>query len=361
MGGSTSKLPAWAPPSLRKKDLPANYLELRHPNGSIVHVVGVDELSVAAAADVRRVVRVAKPDSVLLELCDERVPIIWELVETGEVRSDGSIVRRLPELSLSSFRRDARLRRLSFWLVGLELEGYAALIGTTLGAEQAAGAAEAAMLRAQTHHIDRRLSVTFQRTVVAALDMLPVAVAPPPATPLQAAYSEALKGAATLVDDELRSLRAKARAAAGDGRVALALLPEPLRSAVAASVHEHDEILAHRCWECLTGLGPGGVAVAVLDGNRLNGVRDHWSHTDADRVKSLLEPRNLSAVLKATAPLTIGAAIGTFAISRLPKFPRRVIVTSLAVAPAVAAGVVANDLIARYEATRKLQARLASF
>ena len=139
MGGSSS-LPAYAPDSLPKKvqQLPDKYKELRNPNGSVVHVVGVAPLEPASAGVVRKVIAAATPDSVLVQLCNERVPPVWELIERGTLRGDGSIRDVLGPLDYERASTDSRLRDFAWWFFyGLELEGAAALQGTCLGAARA--------------------------------------------------------------------------------------------------------------------------------------------------------------------------------------------------------------------------------
>mmetsp|Transcript_17042 Transcript_17042/g.53217 ORF Transcript_17042/g.53217 Transcript_17042/m.53217 type:complete len:372 (-) Transcript_17042:472-1587(-) len=367
MGASSSKerVPAWAPPSLRSREVPRAYLELRHPNGSVAHVVGVKGLSASSVGEAKRVIRAAKPDSVLLELCDERVAPVWELLERGRTLADGSIVRLLPELELASFRSDARLRRPGFWLFWLEVEGYASLAGTTVGAAQAVAAAEAARFRAQTHLIDRRESVSTQRAVVAGLERVfslsAAADEPAPGIPAEipALFAKALDGdALSELRAEARSIVEAAETASPDEPVASLLPFAPWRAAAAAVVAERDEILAHRCWECLAALGPGGVAVAVVDARRLPGVRASFGTTTPDTVKAKLEPRDAPAVLAATAPLAASAGLAAAAVSYLPAAPRRLAFASLAFAPVLACGLAASHAATRYRAVRDLQLRL---
>ena len=133
--GAGSSHPSWAPDSLPKKirKLPDEYLELRHPNGSVVHVVGVRAFEAAGPSIVRQVIRAATPDSVLLQLCDERVPPVWELIERGTKRADGSLRAPLPTnpFDWTTAASDARLRSFQWWFGGgLDLEGLAALKGT---------------------------------------------------------------------------------------------------------------------------------------------------------------------------------------------------------------------------------------
>ena len=166
--GAGSSHPSWAPDSLPKKirKLPDEYLELRHPNGSVVHVVGVRAFEAAGPDIVRKVIRAATPDSVLLQLCDERVPPVWELIERGTKRADGSLRDPLPTnpFDWNTASSDARLRSFQWWFGGgLDLEGLAALNGTCLGAAQASAAHEAARLQASTHLIDRQVSSTLHR------------------------------------------------------------------------------------------------------------------------------------------------------------------------------------------------------
>lgn len=372
MGSSSSKaekLPPWAPPSLRRKDVPSAYLELRHPNGSVAHVVGVRELSPRSVREARSTVRAARADSVLLELCDERVPPVWELLERGRSQGDGSIVQRLPELSARACRDDARLRRLGWWAQGLGLEGYASLVGTTLWAAQAVAAAEAARVGAQTHLIDRRQSISAQRTTIAGLESLvrggeaaseDLGVLPPA---LEAAWLKATADK-NLGQDDLARARHEARAAVAEGPIALA---EPVatwleapawRAAASRVLAERDEILAHRCWECLHALGAGGVAVAVVDERRLPGMKAHWGTTTAEGVKVKLAPRDPPAVLAAAAPFVAGASAVAVGISRLPDVPRRFALASLAVVPCVAVGIVSTRSVHQYNTVRDLQLRL---
>lgn len=355
MGLSSSKeqgLPPWAPPSLRTKDVPEKYLELRHPNGSVAHVVGVKHLSSKSVNETQRIVGAAKPDSVLLELCDERVAPVWELLEKGKRLDDGSIVRLLPELAQESFKSDSRLRRTGWWLCGLGMEGYASLAGTTLWAPQAVAAAEAAKLRAQTHLIDRPLSVSLQRSVIANLENFKLGAPPVLPQGLTRAWNK-LK-----VTENPMDLREEARAAIEDGDPIVLCEPLVRYYGLQSVEDERDVILAHRCWECLTTLGAGGVAVAVVDVARLNGIRQHWSKTEADDVKAKLDYRDAPSVLTATAPFLAGAAATTYAASYLPTLYRRLAVTSLISAPCAATLVAFTQCGEQYKKIRELQLKL---
>lgn len=354
MGLSSSKesLPPWAPPSLREKDLPERYLELRHPNGSVAHVVGVKQLSPKSVKETQALVASAKPDSVLLELCDERVAPVWELLEKGKKLSDGSIVRLLPEIVLESFKTDSRLRRVSWWLYGLRMEGYASLVGTTLWAEQAVAAAEAAKLGAQTHLIDRPLSISSQRTAIATLENFKLGTPPVLPKRLEEVW-EKIKTTKNPME-----LRPEARSAVEDGDPIDPCQPLVSYYRVQTVNDERDVILAHRCWECLSSLGAGGVAVAVVDVARLDGIRQHWSKTDAEDVKAKLDFRDAPAVFAATAPYLLGAAAASFAVSYLPRFPRRLAISSVIAAPCAATIVAISNCGKQYEAVRNLQLKL---
>ena len=112
MGSGSSHLPAYAPDSLSKKvqKIPDRYVELRNPNGSVVHLVGVAPLAADQPAKVRALIRAATPDSVLLQLCAERVPPVWELIERGTLRADGSVRDPLKPLSYDVAAGDSRAR-----------------------------------------------------------------------------------------------------------------------------------------------------------------------------------------------------------------------------------------------------------
>ena len=358
--GQSSSLPAWAPSGLPKKKRPAAYLELRHPNGSVVHVVGTKRLSKEGVSEARRVVGLAQPDSVLVELCEERIASTWELIQQGTATDEG-IRRPLPALSFDAFKNDARLRSVKFWLWGLEVEGLAALLGTTANATQAAAAAEASKMGAQTHHLDRRESATAQRCFVAYLENKPWQE-----SKLWSLVDEVLKPAR----DAARSSREEKNQAGKNfrdtARVALdnfeaqifshekdAKEKDPVFDALAnVLLDERDEIFAHRCWECLSHLGPGGIAVAVVHQNHLPGIKRHWANTNIDRVKTLLQPRDAPAVLCAVAPYAGATALSFAAIAYLPKRPRQIALNALLIAPILATGYAANRSLKHYSDIR---------
>ena len=167
MGAGRSH-PSWAPDSLPKKirKLPDEYLELRHPNGSVVHVVGVRAFEAAGPSIVRQVIRAATPDSVLLQLCDERVPPVWELIERGTKRADGSLRDPLPAnpFDWNTASSDARLRSFQWWFGGgLRPRRVSRLERHLFRCGAGAAAHEAARLQASTHLIDRQVSSTLHR------------------------------------------------------------------------------------------------------------------------------------------------------------------------------------------------------
>jgi len=378
--GSSREVPAWAPASLAVKKRPSAYLELRHPNGSVVHVVGTKRLSPAAVGEARRMVQVVQPDSVLIELCEERIASTWELIQQGVERPDKSIRRPLPSLSsLDAFKSDARLRSPRFWFWGLDVEGVAALLGTTVNATQAGAASEASRVRAQAHQIDRRESATAQRCAVAAMETINSHAfssttkggfsSPKLREILREVFAPAEEASAFLPNlprkEELLSLRAKTRKAL-DGLLLQAEAAaaheeeDPLFAALTKVVlDERDAIFAHRCWECLAHLGPGGVAVAVVNEDHLPGIHRNWAKTDPETIKKLLQPRDAPDVLAAAAPAAALAFASAAAVSyAVPPRGGRLLLNAALLAPLVAGAYFSQRALTKYSHLRNnLQTR----
>ena len=363
--GASGSLPAYAPDSLSKKvqKIPDRYVELRNPNGSVVHLVGVAPLAHDQPAKVRALIRAATPDSVLLQLCAERVPPVWELIERGTLRADGSVRDPLKPLSYDVAAGDSRLRDFAWWFLGgLEAEGVAAGQGTCLGAAQAAAAHEASRLRAQTHLLDRQLSATANRCVNAAVaawwaapsgsadgdalaEALAVLLAAASGDP---ADGDRVRGALDAVAAELAapgdSAPAKTAAAAVFGAC------KPLLGA------ERSEILAHRCWEAAESLGPGGVAVAVVGVEHVDAIAGHWSKTDPKRVEALLGAPPAYETLGALAPGLAAAAAACALPAALPRGgPRGLALAALAAAPVAGLAWATRDRALAYTKVARLQ------
>mmetsp|Transcript_21533 Transcript_21533/g.64432 ORF Transcript_21533/g.64432 Transcript_21533/m.64432 type:complete len:379 (+) Transcript_21533:150-1286(+) len=370
--GSSSSQPSYAPDPLPKRlqKLPSAYAELRNPNGSVVHVLGVRPMDPTAAPKVREVIRAAVPDSVLLQLCDERVAPVWELVERGAVRKDGSVKRPLPALdSYSTLASDARFASAQWWLMGgLEGEGLAALQGTCLGAAQAAAAHEAARLRAQTHLVDRRVSCTLHRCVAAvaseALGLLGLPSAPPAGASDLAKALDVLLDPATVDPANAAEARPAARDALDVVSVALASEPAARDTRAAAAFaacapalgDERSEILAHRCWEATNALGPGGVAVAVVGAEHVPHMAGRWMATEPKEIEGLLGGPGVGATLAAATPpvAALGALVGFPFL--LPRGGPRVFGIAMSVGlPLAGLGYLASGREAAYRRARDLQ------
>ncbi|KAJ1454811.1 hypothetical protein M885DRAFT_228655 [Pelagophyceae sp. CCMP2097] len=284
MGGKGSKPEgarhAWAPRSLPRGVLPPDYVELRHPDGSVVHVVGVDYGSREGTVAARKVVRAANPDQTLLELCDDRVLPVWEILEHGGVSDSGKVSRPLPPLDTDSLQNDARLRKPGWWWLGGPYDAaFGAVVGTCSSSAQAACALESARLGAHTHLIDRKQSVTALRCFVGLLEVSRTGFVMP-FQDLRVKADAALASATSAsTADELQSARNDARAVLTAATAALmdgdagGALEAVVRRTV---VDERDQIFAHRCFEAAATLGAGGVIVAVVGKEHLPGIRAHW-------------------------------------------------------------------------------------
>jgi hypothetical protein len=365
--GASSSHPSWAPDSLPKKirKLPDEYLELRHPNGSVVHVVGVRAFEAAGPAIVRQVIRAATPDSVLLQLCDERVPPVWELIERGTKRADGSLRDPLPSnpFDWNTASSDARLRSFQWWFGGgLDLEGLAALNGTCLGAAQASAAHEAARLQASTHLIDRQVSSTLHRVYCRAwreyaffsggggdddlADALAIVMAPVDADNL-----DNRRGAIDTV--------ARALASDDDGAPSATAAAAAFRAARDTIGAERSEILAHKCHEALKTLGPGGVAVAVVGSEHVAAIGRQFGKTDPKKIEELLAGPPVSDSLIAAAAPTIAVGAPLALGQRfLPPVPKRAMWLAWAVLPAVYEMYIVRQRYDTYRGVAAVQAAL---
>lgn len=342
--GASSSHPSWAPDSLSKKirKLPDEYLELRHPNGSVVHVVGVSAFDDASPAIVRQVIRAAMPDSVLLQLCDERVPPVWELIERGTKRKDGSLRDPLPAnpMTYDVASSDARLRSLQWWFGGgLDLEGLAALNGTCLGAAQASAAHEAARLQTATHLIDRQITSTLHRAYCRAWREYVFfsgggdqdALADALATVLQPVTPDHLDPRRNALD-----ALTKALAADSDDAPSATAAAAAFRAARDTFGGERSEILAHKCHEALKSLGPGGVAVAVVGAEHVAAIGRHFGTTDPKRVEELMGgPPVADTLLAVAAPALVVAAPLALGQRFLPALPKRGMWLAFSIVPAI--------------------------
>eukprot|EP00659_Diplonema_papillatum_P018238 gene18238-28103_t len=126
-------MPPSLPEEMKRDQLEAVTLRntQRH---SVVHVVGVSHLGEKSVSDVRAVVRWAKPDLVMLELCEERQNLATETEYQHWV---------LPPLAETLTRTPAELANPFFWFYTLYALQIQAILETSIGAEQACAAAEA--------------------------------------------------------------------------------------------------------------------------------------------------------------------------------------------------------------------------
>jgi len=320
--------------------------------------------------EICRVVKAAVPESVLLELCDERVLFTWELLEQGKQKNNRWF-RPLPCLNFSSFKSDARLRSPRFWLFGgLELESAAALLDTTVGGTQARTAAEANTIGAQTYPVDRRELVTLQRLFIACLETVPSLVR-------QGELFSAWTSLSELVDEVLEPARIAIALNKAKDMSDISKLQNRCRGGLdnffgqkntdhtgnqtlikavrTVVLDERDQIFAHKYWECASQLGTGGIAVAVVSKHHLPGIQSNWSKTEPNTIKSLLASRDAPAVITATAPFFLAAGLGFGAISILPKLPRRIFFYTALTAPFVGIGFLTQRKTFLYDNLRSFQ------
>ena len=144
-------------------ELPDTVTRLDCPNGSVVYVVATAHFSRSSVEDVRTTVARARPQAVVLELCQERQMLLHFSEE--QILSEA---RRMTFAQLRSFvRRDGLVVGLTqsiFLKLSAQLT---AQLGVAPGGEFRAGFEEAQRIRASIVLGDRRIGVTFRRALAA--------------------------------------------------------------------------------------------------------------------------------------------------------------------------------------------------
>lgn len=144
-------------------ELPDTVTTLRCPNGSTVYVVGTAHFSRQSAEDVRKTISLKQPQTVVLELCQDRRMILRYSEET--------IVREAQNMSVFSVRNFIRRDGLVAGItqtIFLKLSAHLTKqLGVAPGGEFRAGYEEAQKVRARVVLGDRLVGITFKRALAA--------------------------------------------------------------------------------------------------------------------------------------------------------------------------------------------------
>ena len=144
-------------------DIPDTVTTLRCPNGSTVYVVGTAHFSRESVEDVRKTISEAKPQAVVLELCQDRMMMLQY--------SEESIVREAQNMTFFTvrdfIRRDgivAGITQAIFLKLSAQLTRQ---LGVAPGGEFRAGFEEARRINARVILGDRLIGITFRRALAA--------------------------------------------------------------------------------------------------------------------------------------------------------------------------------------------------
>jgi pheromone shutdown protein TraB len=297
--------------------------------GAVVHLVGTAPGMPASTDDARRVCRAAKPDTVFVELCDERAAQLWQRVQPA-------LIAPLP--SVWDFLTSERERRADvFPLLGSALDAcqraFGSLIGgNAIGTEMVLGGAhEAVALRSRLVLMDRALACTTRRAIFAwargsssssnassSCSSSSSSSAKPTAMSLMltAAAEQLLSCTFTATSaprDEPLSVQrcAELRRARGSLNTSMGGLLQQaaqdadatkqgsscsssitfddanVAGAYAALVDERDEIMAHRLFAA-TQQHKSRVAVAIVGAEHVAGIKRRFGRTSRPRVQAML-------------------------------------------------------------------------
>eukprot|EP01064_Diplonema_japonicum_P011857 TRINITY_DN19307_c2_g2_i1.p1 TRINITY_DN19307_c2_g2~~TRINITY_DN19307_c2_g2_i1.p1 ORF type:complete len:398 (+),score=61.05 TRINITY_DN19307_c2_g2_i1:40-1194(+) len=127
-------------------------------NGNTVHIVGVSHMSLGSREDVRRIVKWARPDCCLVELCWDRLDVLSSAIGRDWEASVIPDITKFENLRIMA----PTLLSPTFWLVGLQLSRMEAILQTYDGAEQMAAIEEAQKYReVKVYPIDTPVSTTL--------------------------------------------------------------------------------------------------------------------------------------------------------------------------------------------------------
>lgn len=253
-------------------------VQLQH-EGVDCHVVGVCHLSAQSAQDARAAVRRHDPSIVCVELCDERTMFL-----SGSGTREKDI---LPPLTLETWRKNWHwLIDPMFWFISLQLTGLEALLGSSLGAEQAAAAEAAKEVGATVVMADRAQSVTLGRTLASLASFLAIVdfaralrsadAALVPGLVREVAELELLILSRDLSSSDFARASALARTIV-DTLLNNARAVPSLGHAGRAIQEERDFILGHALFHaCCAAKPTGRPVVAVLGAAHLPGVEQHF-------------------------------------------------------------------------------------
>ncbi len=245
-------------------ELPDTVTTLRCPNGSTVHVVGTAHFSRESADDVRRTISSTKPQTVVLELCQDRQMILRY--------SEESILREAQNMNLltlrSFVRRDglvAGITQSIFIKISAHLTKQ---LGVAPGGEFRAGYEEAQRIQAKVVLGDRLVGITFKRAL-AALSLW---------QRIRFAFllAKSLFSDIDITPEEVDRMRDRDMVT-----LLLGELDQQFPAIVETFVNERDQILAYSLMAAANSAhppyGPPVTVVGVMGIGHLRGIEANWN------------------------------------------------------------------------------------
>jgi hypothetical protein len=309
------------------------FVTLKNPaTNATVHVVGVGHLSIKSQEDVRKVIRVTRPDTVCVETdCQDgarQAALICSNLQDCRAKTilpplppvsplsvsafllGAAIVPWLPIVSWSLYTSDEMLGELA------RHDTYERLLDTSSGHEMSVAIEEGMRCGSSVYAIDRCSTVTAHRQVYGKQPSRQTAdIQSPLSQPVQSLMELGTKLAQlSTVEpkwsaDDITICRALARAAF-DCR-------EPNEGTLdcmsVAITDERDQILAHKIWRATN--EENGTVVAVVGANHLAGIQKYFGRTtDADiallnRMPEISTYQKLGLSVVHNAPINLYLAV----------------------------------------------------
>jgi pheromone shutdown protein TraB len=246
-------------------------LENRH-TGATVHVLGTAHISALSVQQVRDLIQRVRPDTVVLELDDERIQTVRERLLKNAPNQDTSLFSELLRVFTDPRRGSlgSRMFEVYFKLIYRTLR----MAGFLPGAEFAAAIEEAERMGAQIVLGDRNIHETMERLRTAVthhfLDVLRALMTPPPPE-LERAFGALMERARGDTGSFQASEFVDALLDRKSVRLITGFLSSTLPAVSKVMLDERDVILASAIASA-----PGQRVVAVVGAAHLDGIERWW-------------------------------------------------------------------------------------
>ncbi len=266
-------------------DLPDTVTTLRCPNGSTVYVVGTAHFSRGSADEVRKTISQTQPQTVVLELCQDRQMMLRY--------SEESIIREAQNMTLFSvqnfIRRDGLIAGITQSIFVKFSAHLTRQLGVAPGGEFRAGYEEAQKIRARVVLGDRLVGITFKRALAALSLWQRVRFA--------FLLTRALASDIEITPEEVERMRDRDMVSLLMGE-----LDQEFPAIAETFVTERDQILAYSLMAAANcaqrPYGPAVTVVGVMGIGHLKGIEENWNKEIAVvELLSIPQPSRTSRVV----------------------------------------------------------------